>query len=175
MSIIYDALKKVGQADKLTAGLPAARPSSFTPAHKPKVYLLYILAVTVVVITAVLLFNPFKKAISINPQETPQTPPVDIAPAGAMDIEQPSGLNPDAGVPADQAAFSTEPLKEEEPLPPALVLNGVFISDNETYALVNNQIVKIGDTIDGAVVQKIAMNEVELGFAGKTIQLHTGS
>lgn len=175
MSIIYDALKKVGEADKLTAPLAQVKPP-FVSLHKPKVYLLYILAVAAVVILAALLFNPFRKP---NPQIAPETlpmattqeiPPVDIASAGALAIEQPSGLNPSASA----ADLSTEP-QSQEPPPAPLVLNGVFISDSETYALVNNQIVKKGDVVDGAIVRKIAMDEVELELAGKTIQLRSSS
>jgi len=183
MSIIYDALKKVGEADKLTVPLPAAKPA-FVSSHKPKVYLLYILAVVFVVGLAVLLFNPFTiKSKRPDPQISPETlpiatkqeiPPFDIAPASAVSIEQPGSLNPSANPAVDQAALSVQPQAQEN-LPPVLALSGVFISDNETYALVNNKIVRKGDIIDGAVVQKIAMDEVELEFGGKTIQLRNSS
>jgi hypothetical protein len=51
------------------------------------------------------------------------------------------------------------------------VLNGIFFSDNEGYALINNQITKEGDVVAGASVKKIGMSEVELEYKGSTIKL----
>ena len=41
-----------------------------------------------------------------------------------------------------------------------LVLNGIFFSQEEGYALVNNHIVKVGDKVGGALVKRIDVNEV---------------
>ncbi len=55
--------------------------------------------------------------------------------------------------------------------PPLLVLNGTLLSDGEKFAIINNQIVKMGDEIDGAVVKRITVNAVELEFAGKPLSI----
>lgn len=52
-----------------------------------------------------------------------------------------------------------------------LVLNGVFFSEGQKYALINNQIVKVGDSIIGAKVKRITLEEVELEFEGSIIKL----
>ena len=53
----------------------------------------------------------------------------------------------------------------------SFVLNGIFFSRDEGYALINNQIVKMGDTVDGATVLRIAEEEVELNSSGTSIKL----
>lgn len=54
-----------------------------------------------------------------------------------------------------------------------LILNGIFFSGDEGYALINNRIVKAGDEIEGAVVRQISAEEVELEFRGSRIKLST--
>jgi len=53
----------------------------------------------------------------------------------------------------------------------ALVLNGIFFSEGQGYALINNQIVKESDVIDGAKVLKITSDAVELDSSGTKITL----
>jgi len=54
-----------------------------------------------------------------------------------------------------------------------LDLNGVFYSGNEAYALMNNQIIKVGDIIEGAVVKRISLEGVELEKEGQFVQIST--
>jgi len=42
------------------------------------------------------------------------------------------------------------------------VLNGVFFSKNEGYALINNKVVKQGDSVEGIKVRKVNLDDVEL-------------
>ncbi|MDD5252366.1 MAG: hypothetical protein WC060_00185 [Candidatus Omnitrophota bacterium] len=53
------------------------------------------------------------------------------------------------------------------------ILNGIFFSDNKGYAIVNNQIVKEKDSIEGVNVEKITANTVELNNEGKIVSLFT--
>ena len=53
------------------------------------------------------------------------------------------------------------------------VLNGIFFSDNDAYALINNQIVRENDLIDGAKIVKITVRNVEIDNAGQIITLTT--
>ena len=66
-------------------------------------------------------------------------------------------------------------LVKEEQKPPeaAFVLNGIFFSDNDGYALINNQIVRENESVDGAKVMKITANTVELNNQEKLITLST--
>lgn len=73
--------------------------------------------------------------------------------------------------------FPTEPiLPKEEHNPPqgVFVLNGIFFSDNDSYALINNQIVRENIMVDGAKVVAITQNTVELDNQGKSITLTSG-
>ena len=71
-------------------------------------------------------------------------------------------------------ADSEKPVVVPEPAvvpEPVLVLNGVFFEKDFGYALINNQIVKTGDTINQAKIKMISLDGVELDFFGKKIKL----
>ncbi|MDO9572721.1 MAG: hypothetical protein Q7J37_02420 [Candidatus Omnitrophota bacterium] len=66
------------------------------------------------------------------------------------------------------------PTLEENKTPQAnFVLSGIFFSDNDSYALVNNKIVRENDSVDGARVKTITANTVELDSGGMLITLAT--
>ncbi len=66
------------------------------------------------------------------------------------------------------------PLIEEQKKPEVnFILNGIFFSDNDGYALVNNQIIRENDSVDGAKVIKITSNSVQLDNQGTVITLNT--
>ena len=62
-------------------------------------------------------------------------------------------------------------VETKKELSASFVLNGVFFSGNEGYALINNRVVKKGDVIDGATVVGIALDEVDLEAEGSVIKL----
>jgi hypothetical protein len=80
-----------------------------------------------------------------------------------------------------QPAVNEKPgLLENIPLLPApkketktLTLNGIFFSKEQGYALINNRVVKTGDTIGNAKVVKIKPEEVELEQDGNPLKLTT--
>ncbi len=53
----------------------------------------------------------------------------------------------------------------------SFILSGVFFSEDEGYALINNRIVKENDKINGAVVLEITLDEVKLELQGSVIRL----
>lgn len=67
----------------------------------------------------------------------------------------------------------SQPLEENKPVEANFILNGIFFSDDDGYALVNNQIVRENDFVDGAKVSLITANTVVLNNAGQTITLNT--
>ena len=159
MSIINEALKKTAEhLQKKTDQNSPLSPKSFS--HKP--YLLYGLILFAGLLIGNLIFNLLKhtpknkprqneKPISINNTlvTTPTTPPP-LAPAS---------LNPpEVEHPSKKAGF---------------ILNGIFFSDNDGYALINNQIVRKGDYVDGAQVREITANNVQIDNAGQMITLTT--
>jgi type II secretory pathway component PulC len=67
----------------------------------------------------------------------------------------------------EPAAMPEEPVKPKK----KFILSGIFFSDNDGYALVNNQIIRENDSIEGAKVKKITANSVELNNEGEIITL----
>jgi len=94
--------------------------------------------------------------------------PAQVAPSTDAAADNLSALSGASGN-ADKDAAEDKKTAAAEP--PLLVLNGTLLSDGEKFAIINNQIVKMGDEIDGAVVKRITVNAVELEFAGKPLSI----
>jgi len=71
----------------------------------------------------------------------------------------------------DKFSMFSEQSKQQQPL--SLDLNGLFISGEEVYALINNRVLRVGDVIDGATVKRITQDTVELEYADSIITLYT--
>ncbi len=84
--------------------------------------------------------------------------PATTAPAPVVETPQIQTL------PAESAASSTMP---------TLSLSGILYSDAESLALINGKVVPEGGTVDGAKVEKISSDEVELSFEGQKIVLRS--
>ncbi len=54
----------------------------------------------------------------------------------------------------------------------SLSLDGIVSTEGRNLALIDNQVVQVGDTIKGAVVVSISPNEVIVSFGGKEITLN---
>ena len=54
-----------------------------------------------------------------------------------------------------------------------LVLNGVFISDQEKLALINNQSLHVGDTVEGMKIVSVSQSSVKLRKEGQVFVLRT--
>lgn len=152
MSIIYDALKKVEQSangKNITTKITEDDKKQYL-----RNYLLYGAVVLLGVFTASLFFSLFSKK---------PIPPKLPLPAPA-----PS--------PLPMAVTATPALEQEvKPREASFVLNGIFFSENEGYALINNRIVKIGDEIEGATVVRITSDQVELKQANTSRLLTTNT
>jgi len=163
MSIIYDALKKVqtSQAAEPKAGIKKkARPW-------PNAYLLYALIIFLCLFIANVLYGRFFK------KSPPKVTATAIKAQALVEKKELSSRPPapDKTIVAkvkDSAEAKIENVKEIFQQP---VLNGVFFSGNEGYALINNRIVKQGDKVDGATVVGISLDEVVLERNGSVIKL----
>lgn len=150
MSIIYDALKKAQKA--IGAG---AKPQSAAPP-----LLLYALIICLglfILNTFFTLLSRSKKSTAAPTEPLPLVKKTQVASPASPIQELPEG----ASVPATA--------KKE--LLSSLVLNGIFFSENEGYALINNRIVKEGDTVEGATVKQINLDGVELERDNITVKL----
>ena len=61
----------------------------------------------------------------------------------------------------------------EEAVLPALSLSGILFSSGESFALINGKVVPEGGVVEGAMVERISADTVELSFQGKKIILRS--
>lgn len=165
MSIIYDALKKAQKTINLAPKIQVDtkdRPSK----SGLKLYLLYALVVCLGLFAGNTFFSfltsPQKPALGLlKPLPVTKSAYVEPRPA-QMETAQPKA-------PAVSSVSRYNKNEEKD----SLVLNGVFFSQDEGYALINNHIVKVGDVVGGATVKQITPDEVELEVSGSVVKLST--
>jgi type II secretory pathway component PulC len=173
LSIIYEALKKVEASQ--SAGSLALRKVKAYAFPKPrksnrKIYLFFLLLVSLAALAGNIFLTSLSRVKEVS-SSLPQAPVLAQNPKPAETLlPSPAVVLPVEAPQAVSAASAAEAKKEPEP---SFVLNGVFFSEDEGYALINNQIAKVGDVIEGAQVTRISIDEVELENAGKTITLAT--
>jgi len=54
---------------------------------------------------------------------------------------------------------------------PNFILSGIVYSPKESYCIINNEIVKVGDRIQGAKLLSVSQNSVRLDYRGKETAL----
>lgn len=154
MSIINEALKKTEEDIQRSADKKNAR----ADIKKPKnTFLLYALILLTGLFFGNLIFNLLSHKIKTGATENKTI----VTPAQTIPLAPPAIASPALPV-------------EEKTAPPSLVLNGIFFSDDDDgYALVNNQIVRENESVDGVLVKKITASSVELDNRGEIITLST--
>lgn len=141
MSIIYEALKK----------LQTSEPQRPSPKRIP--FFIYIIVVILGILLARSIFTLFTKPKKIIPPLSS----VNLSPpTNTLEIEE-----------------EIKPMEKEEKLLeiPTFSLSGILYSDNQKWAMINNRILKEGDTIEGAKVIGISADGVELNWKGEKIFL----
>lgn len=173
MSIIHDALKKVEKSFQTTATLTTEQRKIKQPNFK--IYLGFGLIVALGFFVANLIFSflakipPDKSLAKLDlssKNQLPASPKPDLS--AKIETSKETAALPESAPPQTLDQKTGEIKKE--PSPP-LVLNGLFFSENEGYALINNRILKEGDEIEGAIVKRITLDAVELEAGGSVIKL----
>lgn len=148
MSIIYEALKKIEKnVNRPPSVEKSAQDKGIQERKKPNRLLMYIL----LVLTGLFAVKTGFKLLS--------PPPPTILQADVLPLA---------------AEVAPKPVEEEKPViipDPVLSLNGTYFQGEQGYALINNRIVKPGDTIQGATVKEINLEKVVLEFEGRVITL----
>jgi type II secretory pathway component PulC len=169
MSIIYDALKKAEKNINNPQPLTETGKISEDPKTRRKLYFIYALVVCLGIFIANFAFTYLtssknKSLISPKPHKI----------AKKENLSSPAQLTPTKAAPQSKPApIKVKPASgSKRESTESLTLNGIFFSQNDGYALINNQIVKDGDTVDGAVVKKITADSVEVEYDGKTLKLY---
>jgi hypothetical protein len=164
MSVIYDALNKLDKSKS-----PDVKPDP-KKGDGPgwKIYLLCGVVVFFGYFAARALFGHISKDKYESFTEARETKVARINAAKAARL---SAMK--SSIPKALAAFSKEIAKPKH-LP--LVLDGIVYAADDSYALINNKILKVGDKIEGAKVLRIEQDYVELKTAdSKPFKLTTVS
>ncbi|RJP28802.1 MAG: hypothetical protein C4533_03150 [Candidatus Omnitrophota bacterium] len=179
MSIIYDALKKLEgrrvrpkkdpladiSADKLTANQTENKEQK-KKNFKLKSAAIYIFVVIFGFISAKLIFNYFPSFWNNYGRSKPKER-IELINVTATDAAKPAQQI----LPKDTAPSTIAGQQKRYEKAPELELNGIFYSEDESYALVNNQIVKAGDNIDGVDIVEINENNVKVRFGDRDLIL----
>lgn len=164
MSIIYDALNKV---EKNGVNNSEKKENKKQPLNL-KIYLLYGLILVLGFIGSKVIFSLLSgqpesvKAASVqqavNTPKKPAAVAVVQAPVSATSVEK-------------SPSSTTTPSEDKVIEPPPLVLNGTFVSPEEKLALINNNIVREGEQIEGVNVVSISEGKVEMEYQGLKFSL----
>ncbi len=188
MSIIYEALKKIEEEKKDDS--PGCAPIVFTfpkeetvRNERPKTFrhtVRYAAIAAPLLFILALLIRPDSFKLSSPRHPSPATH-ASIAPSIAPIIKevrlQPRDIRPST---IDLSLRPQEPpapavLKSSTSVTdtkiPELHLKGISQSGNRSWAFVNDRMLKVGDTIDGAEVVDILKDRVKLKYAGVEFSL----
>lgn len=168
MSIIYEALKKTEKMIRrdLKVGVDT-KPGR--PKFKIKVIALYVLMVCLGLIIGNFVIVFLNHPSGIKVVENTPVPARPLLKEKAQIDKKVESVSKPIETTLRETKQNLLSVKEEPQKP--FVLNGIFFSQDEGYALINNRIVKTGDSVAGAMVLRITADEVELNSSGATIKL----
>ena len=152
MSIIYDALKKIQKSNAVDLNYNLDNKEKN---YKYRMYFFYSSMVCIGLFIGYIFFSFLSRP---KYPATKQTAKVSVQENTPLPIEKPP-------VTTNPVVFTAPEKKPRDPP----VLNGIFFSQDEGYALINNQIVKEGDLIAGGRVKRITLDEVRLEYDGREI------
>lgn len=134
------------------------------------IYLMYVLIAFLGFFITKFVFNNFIDKIQVQPKAVEviksesASSSLEIVPSEELKIPSPT-LKPQLEEPVVETALP------QKKLPPILSLSGIFFDEKQPYALINNQIVKQGDIIEGAKVVRILSSKVDLDWEGIPLEL----
>jgi type II secretory pathway component PulC len=91
-------------------------------------------------------------------------------PAISSRVVSPQNVVPVPPPPPAAPAAVEKPVQEA--VAPAFTLNGIFVSGPDSYVLINNEVLRVNDSLQGATVKNIQPDRVVLQFDGKDITLY---
>ena len=161
MSIIYEALKKMQDSHKETPGVIMNSPLK---AASRKFWLkkqlgLSFIGIALGILLVWLIMNKL----------TAQHKVYTSAPA----IRQKAGIQHQktaSPAPAASAKIATDEKTPNQEMP-ELILNGIVLSEDGNLALINDQMARVGDEIDGIRIEEITNKQVILTFKDQKIVL----
>ncbi len=136
-----------------------------------------------ILLVLVLISGPIIAPIFSMPVKGAATPVTALNPAASQNIPAVSADLADASVAEVKTNRKAQFAVEETPLflgtppttilsrTPDLTLSGIVYSDQGSYCIINNRIVKVGDSIQGAKLLNVSQNSVKLDYQGKEMAL----
>ena len=179
MSIVNDALKKIEKkrdsanlktppqkieekrGEQPPVQMPITPPKVSPQKKKKKFYLLKIIIFLGIVLTSAFFIKLFSDR-SGNPI-SPRNPMDPVSPISSDTV----GSRSERVTPFGQIVETTIPLTGGA----KFELTGIMFSEDNPVAIINNEIVSEGDTIEGAVVDSIQESRVELSYSGQDLIL----
>jgi hypothetical protein len=160
MSIINDALKKAAQNPEAE---PQKTAQEATPMFRPELlktrkaranwrpfFLMGILIAVLTPLVAPLFSNPYKTDSSVN------------------EISTGSPLKSVGNKISRQFAVEEAPLFR---MTPNFSLNGLVYSTTDSYCLINGKVMRVGDSVEGAMLSQVTPYEAVLDYRGEKIIL----
>lgn len=132
-----------------------------TPNWGPLFIVGVLLLVTGPIVAPVFFNNPSSKIISM-PSEAISASSLGASPKGQYAVEE---------MPLSTRSSSAILSPATKTTGPRFRLSGVVYSEAESYCLINGKVVKVGEEIGNARVEKISPDEVVLNSSGETIVL----
>ncbi len=158
MSIIYEALKKTDvQNSKFSEQAVSAK-----SIKQPLTFVMAAIGIAGAIVIAGYLD---KFAVIKSNKPAKQLVKVQALPAPVMPV---ASLAPEAAVNKLPAAKAVE---SKPSLPDNLVLSGILVSEDENLALIDDKILRIGDTVDGATIVDILPDRVEISYQNQKFTL----
>mgnify|MGYP001558366866 CR=1 FL=1 len=184
MSIINEALKKAVR-EKTTVFSPQDKQTMLrnievelqTKKNRLNWGPIFILLVLVLItgpIVAPIFSTPFKDAA--RPNSLPTHPVAQNVPS--QPVSEYASLPSQTSASTRKAQFAIEenpvfgtPPAALIPKRPELNLSGIVYSPEDSYCILNNKIVKVGDTVQGAKLVAVSRNEAKLDYQGQEMLL----
>jgi type II secretory pathway component PulC len=106
-------------------------------------------------------FAFFSKSVTKTnlPKRSPKTA---VLPVAIVEVVTPAAVK----------TTEKTPSEPQRPIP-TLTLSGILFGESGSFALINGRVIPEGGKVDGAVVDKISTDRVELSFEGRKITLRS--
>jgi len=163
MSIINDALKKAGATKEGLDWQKGAQPSAapLFEMHRKKEGLNWgpvFIILVLVLITAPILAPRFSTPVRKDA--------LPVAPAPIIYSESDMAALPVSEEPSRNAQFGIEEIPLM-PSKPNFLLSGIVYSPESAYCLINNKVLRVGESVSGATVLDVSPNSVTLEYNGE--------
>ena len=140
------------------------------------IFILLVLLLITGPIVAPIFSTPFKSANYLGNTSNPASATVQNNPSSSTNLANVSTLDLKVNR-KTQFAVEESPIFGGTPAPtiisrtPDLNLSGIVYSPKESYCIINNKVIKVGDAIQGAKLLSVSQNSVKLDYQGKEIAL----